>query len=226
MITLNGPSDFFLLFLVTAGAGMLGGFAAELLLTRNGETGAFELPARKGAVFDLGGFAPVLVGAVVGVAILVVFPPETTIVANSTDGSSTTTRGYDVVRLVATSLVAGSAGGTVLSGLQARVSAAVNESRVQFTAEAAKQQIDRVLDSATVALSTEEMHNASAADAPQGRGARPRGALSDPGPGGPVGEVAPDARPRVTAETLTADLRRVADSAKAAVDSAASTRLP
>ncbi len=209
MITLNGSSDFLMLFLVTAGAGMVGGFAAELLLTRNGETGAFELPARKGAVFDLGGFAPVLVGAVVGVAILVVFPPETTIVANSTDGSTTTTRGYDIVRLVATSLVAGSAGGTVLSGLQARVSAAVNESRVQFTAEAAKQQIDRMLDSATAAIPDEPT---------EGKGARPRGALSDPGPAGPSAD-APRGR---SAESVSSGLRRIADSAKSAVDSAAS----
>jgi len=226
MITLTGPSDFVFLFAITAIAGMIGGFAAELLLSRNGETGAFELPARKGAVFDLGGFAPVLVGAIVGVAILVVFPPETTIVANSADGSATTTRGYDIVRLVATSLVAGSAGGTVLSGLQARVAAAVNESRVQFTAEAAKQQIDRMLDSATAAVATEELEAATAGTGTGGGGSRSRGALSDPaGPGGPE-KPADDAGRRISADALTSNLRRVATSAKAAVDSAASTRLP
>jgi len=156
MITLGTTSDYVLVFFLGAVSGLLGGLAAELLLNRNGETGAFELPARKGALFDLGGFASLIVGAVVGVAILVVFPPETT-VTRGADGSSVTVRAYEFVRLAATSLVAGSAGGSVLTALQAGVTAAVNETRVQFAITAGQDQIEKVAElakiQATAALS-------------------------------------------------------------------------
>lgn len=216
MITLGSPSDYVFVFALTAIAGMIGGLAAELLLTRDGETGAFELPARKGAVLDLGGFAPVLVGGVVGVAILVVFPPETTIVTNAADNTTTSVQGYDIVRLVATSLVAGSAGGTVLSGLQARVTAAVNESRVQFTAVAATQEIDRMLDSATTIADGQAARNTAAAAA-----ARPRGVMSDPESGEPAADLAPGT---ADADAMTEGLRRQAEQAKAAIAAAAAPR--
>src|SRR3954469_14201520 len=155
VITLQTPSDYVAIFLITAVAGMIGGLAAELLLTRGQDTGTFELPARKGDFFDFGGFASLLVGAIVGVAILIVFPPETTIVTNAVDGTTTTSKGYAVVRIVVTSLVAGSAGGSVLSGLQARLSAAVSESRIQLTSETAQQQLEHLRETAT-AVATEQ----------------------------------------------------------------------
>jgi hypothetical protein len=220
MITLANPSDFVFLFVLAAVAGMIGGLAAELLLTRDGETGAFELPGRKGAVFDLGGIAGLLVGAVVGVAILIVFPPETTIVTNAADGSTSSVRGYDIVRLVATSLVAGSAGGSVLSGLQARVTAAVNESRVQFTAAAGQQQIDQMLETATASVS-DAARAGTAGGAARPGGARPRGALSDAGPGAP-GD--PDAATEAVAASATDALRRQAEHSKAAIATAAASR--
>jgi hypothetical protein len=220
MITLTNLTDFVLLFLLTGTAGLIGGLAAELLLTRDGETGAFELPARKGAVFDLGGIAALLVGAVVGVAILIVFPPETTIVTNAADGSTTSVRGYDVVRLVATSLVAGSAGGSVLSGLQARVTAAVNESRVQFTAAAAQLQIDQMLETATATVGDAARAGAAGGAARPG-GARPRGALGDAGPEAPA---EPDAAAEAAAQSGADALRRQAEHSKAAIATAAASR--
>ena len=224
MITLANPADYVVVFLLAAVAGLLGGLAAELLLSRDGETGTFELPARKGAFFDLGGFAPLLIGAVVGVAILIVFPPETTIVTDADDGTSTAFRAYDTVRLVATSLVAGSAGGSVLSSLQSRVTAAVNESRVQLAVATGEQQLEQLRETAT-AEASEHIHalvrDMSGAGAPPGTpGARPRGALSDM----PVGQ--PNAM-EVAAEeaiaSLTASLERHTGQARAAVDAAGSS---
>lgn len=220
MITLTTPSDYVFVFLLTAIAGLIGGLAAELLLSRDGETGTFELPARKEALFDLGGFAPLLIGAVVGVAILIVFPPETTIVTNATDGTTTSFRGYDTVRLVATSLVAGSAGGSVLSALQARVTAAVNESRVQFTAAAAEQEIDQMRASATAEASERiraAVNAATAADATVG--SRPRGALGDAPRDGAPERIAEEA-----IASFAASMERQAGQGRAAIDAAATRR--
>jgi hypothetical protein len=213
MITLNTLGDYLVVFLISGLAGLFGGLAAELLLNRNGETGAFELPARKGGLFDLGGFASLLVGAVVGIAILVVFPPETT-VTNSTGGATQVARAYDAVRLVATSLVAGSAGGSVLTALQARVTAAVNESRVQWAVEANDQQVTQLAaaakDAAAKALKA----------AGAGGGGTPGGALGDMSrPGGEVAAPGPSAD-QILAD-ISADIDRHAEQARAAVKTAA-----
>lgn len=230
MISLSNTGDYVIVFLLAAIAGLVGGLAAELLLSRDGETGTFELPGRKGAFFDLGGFAPLLVGGVVGVAILIVFPPETTITTNATDGTSTAFRAYDTVRLVATSLVAGSAGGSVLSGLQARVTAAVNESRVQFTAAAGEQALEQLRETATAEASEHiraVVNAVSGSGAP--RGARPRGALGDAPPGAlgdaPPGPASP--APEAVAEeaiaAFEASMQRRTGQARAAIDAASST---
>jgi hypothetical protein len=222
MITLNATGDYLFVFALTAVAGMVGGFAAELLLSRNGETGAFELPARKGPLVDLGGFAPLLIGAVVGVAILIIFPPETTIVTNQADGTTTSFRAYDAVRLVVTSLVAGSAGGSVLSSLQARVTAAVNESRVQFTAAAAEQQLEQLRETATREAGERIRDVVNSLNAPSATGARPRGGLvpsedaSDPASAQVREAMAADA-----IASLDASLERSVDRGRAAINSAA-----
>jgi hypothetical protein len=216
VISLQTPIDYLIIFLVTAIAGLIGGLAAELLLTRNEQTGTFELPTRREGVFDFGGFASLLIGAVVGVAILIVFPPETTIITNTADGTTTSFRAYDVVRLVVTSLVAGSAGGSVLSGLQARLSAAINESRIQFTSDTAQLQLQQMRETAT-SLATDQIR---AANAPHGAGgARSRGALEDPAPPGAEPNPADDA-----IAALDAALGRQADQAKATIAAAATSR--
>jgi hypothetical protein len=214
VITLATTGDFLAVLLLAAFAGLVGGVAAELLLNRNGETGTFELPARKGAFLDLGGFASLLVGAIVGVAILVVFPPETTIVNSATDGSSTTVRSYDMLRLVATALVAGSAGGSVLTALQARVAAAVNESRVQWTVAASQQQVDQIAE-----LAKEQAAEAiRSVTQPAAGGVRPRG-IGD----APMGDVPPagagpaEARADEAIASMAAMIDRRAEQARAAV---------
>lgn len=223
MITLANPADYVVVFVLAAVAGLLGGLAAELLLSRDGETGTFELPARKGAFFDLGGFAPLLIGAVVGVAILIVFPPETTIVTDADDGTSTAFRAYDTVRLVATSLVAGSAGGSVLSSLQSRVTAAVNESRVQLAVATGEQQLEQLRETAT-AEASERIHALVRDMSPAGAGApgaRPRGALSDIPPPGQANAMEVAAEEAIA--SLTASLERHTGQARAAIDAAASS---
>jgi hypothetical protein len=221
MISLTNTSDFVLVFTMAAIAGLIGGFAAELLLSRDGETGTFELPARKGAFFDLGGFAPLFVGAVVGVAILIVFPPETTIVSNAANGTTTSIRGYDAVRLIATSLVAGSAGGSVLSSLQARVTAAVNESRVQLTAAAGEQQLEQLRETATAEARDQirAVVNAVAGVAPAG-GSRSRGVLSE----APADANAAATRDAVAEEAIAAfeaTLSQRTDQGRSAINAAA-----
>jgi len=225
VITLDNGSNYVFLFTIAAVAGLIGGLAAELLLSRNGETGAFELPARKDGLFDLGGFAPLIIGAVVGVAILIVFPPQTTIVTNAAGGTTTTFQAYDTVRLVATSLVAGSAGGSVLSALQSRVTAAVNESRVQFAVTAGEQQLEQLRQSAAAEAGERIRGVATAmAAAPLADpgGARPRGALGDMPP--PDAAAARDAAVDEAIDSLNASLDRQVAQGRAAIGAAARTR--
>lgn len=148
MIELRTTGDFVTVFILAGVAGLIGGLAAELLLNRNGETGAFEMPARKGALFDMGGFASLLIGAVTGIAILIVFPPETSITTTAGDGATTTVRSYDTVRLVATAVIAGSAGGSVLTALQSRVTAAVRERELQWQQAQSLSQLESLADRA------------------------------------------------------------------------------
>jgi len=173
MISLNTIGDYLLVVAVAAGSGLVGGLAAELLLNRDGGTGAFELPRRTKGLFDLGGFATLLVGVVAGVAILLVFPPQLTVVNSAADGTSTSTASYDLLRLIATSLVAGSAGGSVLSALQARVTAAINDARVEFVRSRGEDEIDHVRDVAKRQLETVRRTAAPTA--------RARGIAGEPG---------------------------------------------
>lgn len=147
MLTLETTGDHLLLVLIAAASGLVGGLAAELLLSRDGQTGGFELPGRTRGLLDLGGFASLIVGAVAGVAILLVLPASTQVV--TTDGVATTTAtGYELLRLVATTVVAGSAGGSVLTALQARVTSAINAARVEFVRSTGQEEVDRVRETA------------------------------------------------------------------------------
>ena len=50
----SDTSSYVVLFAFVAVFGLLGGLAAELLLNRDGETGAFELPRRSAGFIDIG----------------------------------------------------------------------------------------------------------------------------------------------------------------------------
>jgi hypothetical protein len=216
VITLAAFSDYLVVFLLAAGAGLVGGLAAELLLNRNGETGAFEMPARKGPLFDLGGFASLFVGAVVGIAILVVFPPDVTVVNNAA-AASTSFRSYDVIRLIATCLVAGSAGGAVLTALQARVVAAINESRVQWTLDASQQQMRQLADRAKREAADAVRSVAGVAGGATGRSRTPPGAMGTPPIAPPASRVDTDE----AISRINAEIDRSAEEAQAAIAAAA-----
>lgn len=211
MLTLETSGDYLLMVLIAAVGGLVGGLAAELLLSRDGQTGAFELPGRRTGLFDLGGFATLVVGAVAGVAILLVLPATATVVTTEADGSTTTAASFDLVRLVATTLVAGSAGGSVLTALQSRVTAAINEARVEFVRATGEEQVDRVRDAAVRQLGT--MAESSAV--------RPAGARARSIGTGPAGGGA------ISADDLAAATREIdaaADSGRRAVERAADVR--
>ncbi len=227
MLQLVGTGDYVAVFVLAAGSGMFGGLAAELLLSRNGESGSFELPARRDGTWDLGGFGRVIVGAVVGLAVLAVVQPETTVTTNGT--ATTTTRAYDVIRLVATAIVAGSAGGSVLTALQSTALAALNESRVQSTVAASEQQLEVLARVAkTEAAAATAATAAMATSAPEAlRSARPRGVGAGPPREAPLGQQ-PEAAAALEAaaplEQMSAALDRHVEEAKAAVSAAARRR--
>lgn len=209
MLTLATTGDYLLMVLIAAAGGLVGGLAAELLLSRDGQTGAFELPGRRTGLFDLGGFATLVVGAVAGVAILLVLPATNTVVTTAADGSTTTAASFDLVRLVATTLVAGSAGGSVLTALQSRVTAAINEARVEFVRATGEEQVDRVRDAALRQLGAMA----------ESRGTAPAGARSRS-----IGAGPPAAGTAISADDLAAATREIdaaADSGRRAVERAA-----
>jgi len=194
MIELHGTGDYLVVIAIAGVSGLVGGLAAELLLNRDGVTGAFELPGRrKGGLLDLGGFSSMVVGVVAGVAILLVLPPQVSV--SVVDGAATSA--YEPLRLIATSLVAGSAGGSVLTALQARVTAAINAARVEFVRARGEDEVNRVRDVAKQQLE-ETVRSAAAEPAARSRG---------------VGEAPPAAAARSVDEMLNA--------AAAAIDQAA-----
>ena len=122
MIDLPEPWNWIVMLVVAASFGALGGLVHEAL-HKNSSTEE-----------RLGWFAGPLVGAAAALAVLYFFPPQIPTVRVAENGASTTTYVYDLVKLVALSLIAGSAGGTLLTAMQARVLAQVKEQEVQ-TAE-------------------------------------------------------------------------------------------
>lgn len=122
MIGLPQPWNWIVMLIVAASLGALGGLAHEFL-HKNRSTEE-----------RLGWFAGPLVGAATALAILYFFPPQIPTVTVAQDGTSTTTYVYDLVKLVALSPIAGSAGGTLFSAMRARLLARVKAQDVQ-TAE-------------------------------------------------------------------------------------------
>jgi hypothetical protein len=181
--------------------GILGGLAAEFLLNRNGETGTFELPRRDAGLFDFGGFANLFVGGVAGMAILLVFPPTSVTIQGSGGAGATLLTGYDPIRLAVTALVAGSAGGSVLTSLQARIGAALSEAKLELTRQTSQLEIDRLGDEST-RVATEALRTLAAASPAPAAMSTPRrrrpGAALDMPPMAPTSEALDDAIAAVT----------------------------
>jgi len=222
MIQLDSSQGYLTVFAIATVFGILGGLAAEFLLNRDdGETGTFELPRRDGRWFDFGGFANLFVGAVTGIAILLVFPPSSVTIQGSGGAGATVVTGYEPIRLAVTALVAGSAGGSVLTSLQARIGTALSDAHVQLTRQTSELAIERLGDeSARVAI--EQLRAlAAASQAPVAmstpRRRRPGAPLDSP-PIAPTSEALDDAIAAVTstinapAEQAKADVASVAES--------------
>jgi hypothetical protein len=145
MVDLEGTFDYVLLFALAAALGAVGGLVYELTLTRGGQTGRLEYPHRTRRFRDLGYLANMILGAVAAIAALSVFPPD---VKTSVDaaGQTVSTTEYDLVSVVALSLIIGSAGGGFLSAMQARTLALVNAQKTKQTEELATGQLDAVED--------------------------------------------------------------------------------
>lgn len=146
MIELNNSlMNHFYLFLTAALLGAVGGIAFELLQTRGRVTGALERPrwkAYNGRYIDLGWISSVIVGAVAALVVLYLFPPEVTQTVEN--GVTVEARSYEIVKLVALSLIAGSAGRAILTAAQTRVQATLTEQRVSETEAVAKAELHRL----------------------------------------------------------------------------------
>jgi hypothetical protein len=144
MFQLVSTGEYVLVFVLAAVSGLFGGLAFELMQTRRGGTGRIERPWKVGqtSYFDVGFAASLFVGAVAAVAALYVFPPRIDIVITNAAGETTMSSGYEVVKLVALSLIVGSAGSSILAGLQQRVLAAVNAQQAKNAQSVAKAGLD------------------------------------------------------------------------------------
>jgi hypothetical protein len=147
MQQLAGFWDYFAMLAVAMISGALGGIGFELMQTRlRNDTGALETPHRLtgGHYIDLGFWSSLFLGAITAVAVLYFFPPETQITIQSVTGQSQTTMSYDVVKLIAFSLIVGSAGPSFLTSIQARVSVALNEQKVADVHNLAQAQVEHL----------------------------------------------------------------------------------
>jgi hypothetical protein len=151
MIELTQDWDYVLMILIAAGVGAIGGFGGELLMSRADNTGTVETPGRlAGTRFvDIGFPASLILGAIAAVAILYFFPPVVeTITAGANGAEPETTQEYDVVKLVALSLIVGSGGPAFLQTAQSRIIAAVNAQTAASKDEAGKTAVDQINASA------------------------------------------------------------------------------
>ncbi len=141
LIAVGNPWDYVVMIAVAALFGALGGLVFELLQERRRNTGTVELPGKiKGSRFyDLGLFASMLVGAVSAVAVLYFFPPEIRI-----DAAGEPRVYYDLVNLVALSLIVGSAGGAFLKVAQDRAFVTLKGQEAQTTKTLANDQIQGI----------------------------------------------------------------------------------
>jgi hypothetical protein len=116
MIDLNTTCNTVVMLLIAFGVGLLGGVGAALLEWKKGQKEAEDghTPPKLGF---LSVFASVLLGGIAAVAVLYFFPPITEV---KNEAGELTERSYDLVKLVAFSLLVGTAGAAILQSMQAR----------------------------------------------------------------------------------------------------------
>lgn len=152
MIGLNHTIDYVYMLLIAGGVGAIGGLGAELLLKRADDTGTLMLPSQlKGMhLVKLGFPASLIIGAIAAVAILYFFPPVTaTVTPAGNGGTPTTSHEYDLVKLVALSLIVGSAGPAFLTSAQSRLASALNAQKADTLTAAGHNQAQQMAASAT-----------------------------------------------------------------------------
>jgi hypothetical protein len=137
MIDLNDLKDYVGLMILAAIVGAVGGFVGELMISRRSGSGQLEAPHKsdRGRFWDLGFFAGIIVGAAAAVAVMLLLPPAETVVK---DGVETTS--YDLIRVVAQSLIVGSAGTSFMRALRDKVSKVVADTKL----ETVKGQLDEL----------------------------------------------------------------------------------
>jgi hypothetical protein len=140
MIPMLTMSDFVTMLVLAAVLGAVGGLVGQLMAMLQ----LTPVPTSWTALFTppTGWIANPLVGAAAAVIALYFLAPITTIVTQQPDGSSVTTQSYDIIKLVALSLVVGTAGTTFIAAAQARILAAVNEQKVQTMEAVATSQVE------------------------------------------------------------------------------------
>jgi hypothetical protein len=157
MEPLNGYSGFIGMFVAAIISGAIGGLIFELMPGNSDvHIGLLKIPGGStgGKTIDLGFLSNVLLGAVAAVAILYFFPPETQTITTNDKGLSQVSYSYDLIKLVALSLIVGSAGPSFLSSIQGRLAGALNEQK-----KADANTIDKLAHSMQTSL--EEHHDAT-----------------------------------------------------------------
>jgi hypothetical protein len=152
MFTPNG-TDYVWLILVVALLGAVGGVGAELMQNRGNVSGAIQLPrpgATGSSLVDLGVVATAILGAIAAVAVLYVLPPTTTTISSS--GAATTN--YEIVKGVALSVLAGSAGRGLLTSLQSRLQASASQQQAEAAVRVARTQAEGLASEAATAART------------------------------------------------------------------------
>jgi hypothetical protein len=154
VIDLVKDVDYVWMVVIAAGLGAIGGLGAELLLQRADNTGTLEIPGRLRGTrfFDIGFPASLILGAIAAVAILYFFPPVVEKVIVEAGKEPRTEHEYDLVRLIALSVIVGSAGPAFLSTAQARVMSALNAQKVGTAVDTGQAQVDQVVESAKAAV--------------------------------------------------------------------------
>ncbi|HVO54821.1 MAG TPA: hypothetical protein VMT37_10445 [Solirubrobacterales bacterium] len=134
MVELNTTGDTVWMLVVTFGVGLVGGLAAAFIEWRKN----CAQPSAKACNRFWGAVSCVFLGAVAAVAILYFFPPTTT----ETSSAGETVTSYDLVKLVALSLIVGSAGASFLQTMQTRALALASAERTEATKATATEALE------------------------------------------------------------------------------------
>ncbi len=151
MVSLNTTLDYVWLFLVAGAFGAVGGVAYELLQARQSEAGTLKLPKWGPDGLRLGFVASLVLGAIAAVAISYFFTPEIQVKVGEGAAQHIETQ-WQIVKVIPLSLIVGSAGGALLTAMQARVLAQVTEQKKTATKAAGKAAVDQLAASYKTAV--------------------------------------------------------------------------